>query len=77
MPKNKIKEVFTEYWNLIIEGIFSTIIIGAFMPINFFTFIFGLIFIMADMSILIYSLVYSNDPKFLISYLITEYLMKN
>ena len=77
MPKDKLKEIGREYWKAIGEGIFSAIIIGYFMNLSIILFIFGLFLIFIDTLVLIHSVVELKDPKLLIVFLISEYIIKN
>ena len=71
MAKDPIKDFVQEYWPLFVEGILTPIILYAFMPINRWTFLFGLLIIAGEVYIVIKTLS-EGDFKLLFVYLITE-----
>ncbi len=74
MPKDKIKETVREYWQLFVEGIVKDVAILPAMislghPIAVLS---AIIIYAADAYVLWYSITQNNDPKLLITFLLTE-----
>lgn len=65
------------YWKAFVEGLITTILLGYFMPINLALFLLGLILIIIDLGVLLYSIIELKDPKFLAVYLLTELFIDN
>ncbi len=73
---SKIKEKTQEYWKAIIEGTISSVLLYVIMNQNFLGLLLGIMLIITDITILLYSTFKLEDPKMLIVFLITEYLTK-
>lgn len=75
MSKYNVKEIVGEYWKVFVEAIVSSGIFYAFMSINTLLFILCLAIIAIDIYTLYYSIVELEDPKLLIIFVITEFLI--
>lgn len=75
MPKDTIKEVVAEYWSLLLEGIVTAALLSYFMQQNFILFIIGFALIVVEILLLVYSLVKLQDPKLLITFILSEWFM--
>lgn len=77
MPKDKVKEFFTEYWNLFLEGLIVAVLIAGFIeaePIfKWVAFLIGA----TDLIILIHALWVEEDPKFLIVDLLIRSILRS
>ncbi len=74
---SKTKDRIGEYWKAIAEGVVSTILLYVIMSQNSLGLFIGIMLILTDIIILLYSTFKLEDPKMLIVFLITECLTKN
>jgi hypothetical protein len=76
MPKDKIKEIFTEYWNAIIEGLIIALLFVGFAEVSPIFGFLAVVSSLTDIVIIIHALVVDEDPEFLIVDLIIRWILK-
>lgn len=77
MPKDKIKEIVGEYWNLFVEGLIVTILIAAFIEAEPIFKYLAFAIAVTDIIILIHALIVDEDPKFLIVDLLIRSVLRS
>ena len=69
-----VKELFSEYWKLIVESLITAPLVLYFWEASLVFKIIMIIIILFDFYLIYYTLFELNDPKLLIGFIITEYL---